>query len=217
MEFLSGKQIGMLELDKALQHRTRITISNRGKKKFRRSVVPPRSEVYAIEPWGTVIVMLHISADDLNNNREYAVGILNYELYERRRREPPFTGIETQHDQCFRELEFGWISGETYRTARTRVEIDGELIHPGRPGRPVSPMRRAAIKALVCQLYLKKSWLEITKRVCPCGDSHLDSNKVVALCQPKLETQVRFLKRLLKDCDIQLTGELPARAIMFFD
>jgi hypothetical protein len=162
--------------------------------------------------------MLHITAEDLDANPEYGVGILNYELHERRRRDP-YRGIDDPLDKAFRELEFNWISGEKYGSQAFKKPVfeDGYLVQSGKRGRPVSPARTAAIKGLVLKLYLQKPWLEITKRVCPCGESHGDPNKVVALCQPKLDAQVVFLRRLLKRCDIQLFGQLPARAIMPYD
>lgn len=175
----------------------------------------PESEIWAVEPWGQVIEVLTITAEDLEANPDYGVAILNFALHERRRCEE-YRGIEDPLQTVFRELEFLWIYGERLwgKDSSAAIYEDDYLVQPGRKGRPVTQTRRAAMNAYVRRLYLKKKWLEIVRRVCPCGGSHLDSNSVVASCQPKLEVQVMALKRLLKKCEIQLSGELPAKAIL---
>jgi hypothetical protein len=76
------------------------------------------------------------------------------------------------------------------------------LMWAGKRGRPIK-LRRASIMALFRREYFKKPWREVTRRVCPCGKSHLDPNKVTEVCQPRLEADVRNLKRLLHECGIK--------------
>jgi len=76
----------------------------------------------------------------------------------------------------------------------------------GKRGRPIT-LRHAAIMALVRREYLNKPWLEVTRRICPCGRSHVgadDTLRTKAECQPKLQAEVRILKRLLRECKIKL-------------
>lgn len=159
--------------------------------------------------------MFTVTAEDLDRNADYGVAILNFALHERRHQHG-YHGIDDPMDKLFRELEFLWIYGERLwgKDAMSPVYDEGYLVQPGRRGRPVTQTRRAAINAYVRRLYLKKEWLEVTRRVCPCGAPHRDPNAVVAVCQPKIEVQVMGLKRLLKQCEIQLPGELPAKAIL---
>lgn len=83
------------------------------------------------------------------------------------------------------------------------------LMWAGKRGRPIV-LRKAAIAALFRREYLGKRWLDVTRRVCPCGDSHGDPNKVFAACQPKLEAEVRILKRLLRACNIDFPPKAPS-------
>ena len=243
----------------------------------------PRSELWSHE-WGQDVIALEITRDKLEEDPEYVLGILNYALKERLRRDPDagdlvvslrnslVSLVSRRYDyislrkECYRQLIFKWFYGEQFdrrnrallkekvplrdaswpdesfwgdnlsmgpcyqpsecdrlfrRQQWTKVTSQraGRVVlltikRHGKPGCPVTPMRRAAIKALVLLVYLKHSWREITRKVCPCGDPHLDWNRVDARCQPKLEAQVRLLKRLLRDCNIELSGAFPASAIM---
>jgi len=76
----------------------------------------------------------------------------------------------------------------------------------GKRGRPIK-LRQAAVRALIRRTYLHKPWLEITRRVCPCGKSHVGvagTYRAKAECQPKLQSEVRILKRLLRECKVEL-------------
>lgn len=75
----------------------------------------------------------------------------------------------------------------------------------GKAGRPVS-LRHAAIEALFLRVQLGKPWEQIIRRVCPCSKNHTPE-MIKLTCQPKLETEVRILKRLLKDAKITLPLE----------
>jgi hypothetical protein len=113
-------------------------------------------------------------------------------------------------------LIFGWIYAQrpiTTRAAKQLLRVVTDLFMratilwwAGKQGRPVI-LREAAIRALIRREYLEKPWLEITRRVCPCGRRHVGTdctNRAKAECQPKLETEVRILKHLLRDCRIAL-------------
>jgi hypothetical protein len=181
--------------------------------------VPPHSEVKWDNEFGLEVTVLHVTSEDLHDNPDYAVGILNYAFRERLRRDKNFEDIDPLRERCYRRLERGWIFGEQFggrdTKAPVREVVNGcTLSMPGKPGRPVTPIRHAAIWALVRKLYLKETWFEVTCKVCPCGDSHDEAFKVVALCQYLLDPHVRFLKRLLKGCDINLSGQFPALAII---
>lgn len=113
------------------------------------------------------------------------------------------------------KLIFGWIYARrplTYKIAEESLRLPRPLFEralllwwSGKQGRPVT-LRHAAVKALLRREYVKETWEETTKRLCPCGKSHthIDRHIVQAECQPKLEANVRSLKRLLQDCGIQL-------------
>ena len=75
------------------------------------------------------------------------------------------------------------------------------LTWTGKRGRPITK-RQAAIEALFRREYVQKSWMEITKRVCPCGHPHT-KERVLMQCQPALQAEVRHLRRLLRDCRIE--------------
>ena len=75
------------------------------------------------------------------------------------------------------------------------------LTWAGKPSRPITK-RQAAIEALFRREYLQKSWMEVTRRVCPCGNSHTQE-RVLLHCRPVLQAEVRHLRRLLRDCKIE--------------
>jgi hypothetical protein len=56
--------------------------------------------------------------------------------------------------------------------------------------------------------YLQKPWIEITRRVCPCGNRHTNG-RILTLCRPVLQAEVRILKGLLRSCKIELREESP--------
>jgi hypothetical protein len=68
-------------------------------------------------------------------------------------------------------------------------------------GRPVTPLRHTAIKALFYKEYLKKSWAQITRRYCHCGRPHGDK-LTLHRCQQIIEVTARKLKTLLKENQI---------------
>jgi hypothetical protein len=68
-------------------------------------------------------------------------------------------------------------------------------------GRPVTPLRHTAIKALFYKEYLKKSWAQITRRYCHCGRSH-DDKLTLHRCQQIIEVTKRRLENLLKENQI---------------
>lgn len=113
-------------------------------------------------------------------------------------------------------LIFAWIYAQRpikTREAEKQLRVVTDLFTrarilwwAGKQGRPVI-LREAAIQALIRHEYLEKPWLEITGRVCPCGRPHAVKDctyRTMAECQPKLETEVRMLKHLLRDCRIAL-------------
>ena len=68
-------------------------------------------------------------------------------------------------------------------------------------GRPITPLRHTAIKALFYKEYLKKSWAQITRRYCHCGRPH-DDKLTLNKCQENIQVTVRTLKNLLKENQI---------------
>lgn len=91
-------------------------------------------------------------------------------------------------------------------TAAEQVTLWDEMmisLWAGKHGRPVS-LRHAAIEALFLRVLLEMPWEQITRRVCPCGNDHVPG-LIKMSCQPKLETEVRMLKRLLEQANITLS------------
>lgn len=84
-------------------------------------------------------------------------------------------------------------------------ELESILYWAGKRGRPVT-LRQSAILALVRKHYLSETWEQVTKAVCPCSGNHT-RELVRSQCQPKIEAEVRILKRLLRDCKIVLPDE----------
>lgn len=72
------------------------------------------------------------------------------------------------------------------------------LIRIKKRGRPITPLRHTAIKALFYKEYLKNSWAQITRRYCHCGRPH-DDKLTLNKCQENIQVTVRNLKNLLKE------------------
>lgn len=159
-------------------------------------------------------MLRYITLDELREHPEQAIKCLMAAIL--KRDDELRQKGEDELEPRLAKLIFGWILARhpiTQKHAITLLQQNPTMWErmminhwAGRHGRRII-LRHAAIKALFLVTYLDEPWLNVTKRVCPCGDSHLDSNKVVALCQPKLETDVRILRRLLRDCQITLPFE----------
>jgi hypothetical protein len=74
------------------------------------------------------------------------------------------------------------------------------LTHIRKRGRPIES-RHTAVKALFRREYLKKSWADVTRFLCQCGEAHDDKQKFKK-CQDNIESQVRILRKVLRKCDI---------------
>ncbi len=83
-----------------------------------------------------------------------------------------------------------------------------------RRGRPVKS-RRTAIQALFRKVYLNRSWEEVTRRLCQCGQSH-DDRLTLIKCQANLESEARHLKRELKKYQIAFPPVPPKRGRILF-
>lgn len=75
------------------------------------------------------------------------------------------------------------------------------LMRIKKKGRPIKS-RHTAIKALFRKTYLEKSWAEVTRRLCQCGQSH-DDKLTLMKCQDNIESGVRHLKAVLKKFKIE--------------
>jgi len=87
------------------------------------------------------------------------------------------------------------------------LERDRILWFSGKAGPPFTK-RLAAVHALLYREYFTRDWDEITKAVCPCGKDHdrrtVWNNRIFDSHRETLQTQVRLLGRVLRDCQIEL-------------
>lgn len=67
-------------------------------------------------------------------------------------------------------------------------------------GRPVTPLRHTAIKALFYKAYLNQTWGQITRRYCHCGRPH--DELTLYKCQENIKVTKRKLTNLLKENQI---------------
>lgn len=149
---------------------------------------------------------------ELEKNPERGIDVLEYCL-------SMSLSQENLRDPTWRERSLGlaedWIDARVPLKVKEAKRLQDELMgtcegqefdrirrNAGKRGRPVT-LRKAAVMALMRRHYLRKPWKEVTPRVCPCGLEHT-RERVLTQCQPKLQAEVRILKRLLRDCSITL-------------
>lgn len=84
-------------------------------------------------------------------------------------------------------------------------DMDLALLRIRKSGRPIKS-RQTAIKALFRKVYLNKSWEEVTRSLCQCGQPHdkksPDNKLTLQKCQGNIESEVRHLKKVLQKYDI---------------
>lgn len=158
-----------------------------------------------IEAGRLVLSLTYPTVKTLEERPELAIGVLLYAIWVRcfditlsaEGAEPP--------DQLFKVL-WDWVYCGQPLERKAGIDLaslqDNEwdrtqaLLRIKKRGRPIK-LRHTAIKALFRKAYLDKSWAEVTRCLCQCGQSH-DDKLILMKCQDNIESGVRHLKAVLK-------------------
>ena len=164
-----------------------------------------------------------VTSQDIENNPSLAIGVLLDSLWWRAVEIHHSNGFTKQQLKGVFKLLHEWVYARGPLTIEAALKLAEQkstkweqnmiLMWAGKRGRPIK-LRHAAIEALFLKEYLNKRWLEVTRRVCPCGKSHVGpdgTNYAKANCQRNLETVVRILKKLLRADKIDFPPKPPAK------
>lgn len=156
-----------------------------------------------------VLRVTYPTDQELEDKPELAIGVL-LNAIERRCFEIRRSGEGAELPNGLNDVLWDWVyCGEPVdketafkRGMHLANEWDFSLasMRSRKKGRPIKS-RHTAIKALFRQKCLNKSWGEVTRRLCQCGQSH-DDQLTLKRCQDNIESEVRHLKTVLKKYDI---------------
>jgi hypothetical protein len=158
---------------------------------------------------GFVLELTWPTHQELEEKSELAIGVLLVELY-KRSFEITCSSEGAELRDGLSKVLWDWVycgkpvDGKTAFERGLHLANDWDLssavVRTRKKGRPIKS-RPTAIKALFRHIYLKKTWAEVTRRLCQCGKPH-DDQLTLKKCQANIESNVRRLKTVLKKYDI---------------
>jgi hypothetical protein len=194
-------------------------------------ILNPEESLMSSVPIGRLVVtagrpeleVTYATGQDFDDKPELAIGVLLYVIWQRcfditrsaEGAEPP--------DELFMVL-WEWVYCDQPLDKKAGLELalqqdnlwdfNAAMMRIRKKGRPVKS-RHTAIKALFRKVYLKKTWPEVTQRLCQCGQFHdsksPDNTLSYMRCQENIEAEVRHLKKMLMKWNIAFPPAPPTK------